>query len=348
MRTYVSSLEIDHPPSPKHSDQFGYAYDVVSTACKKDGTGFLRAMAEGRRTVLSEARLRRFMHIARDFSERTSGNQPTLSAEESLRHWLNSIAVGRISNSEISRWTGPLEDLSELMDIVNSGNRIMRNRALSVLAVKSGQPLRRTANALGINRKSCRRYIGLHSDFGASGLLHRKRASNRKVDDEQLKAKLFEILHEPPSTYNINRTTWRMADLREVLCQQGHPACEDVLRTIIRKAGYRWCKARVVLTSRDPEYREKLKVVQDILSKLSSRELFFSIDEFGPFAVKMKGGKSLIGPGETRVVPQWQKSKGCLILTAALELSTNQVTHFYSKKKDTAEMIKLMDVLVSK
>ena len=47
-----------------------------------------------------------------------------------------------------------------------------------------------------------------------------------------------------------------------------------------------------------------------------------------------------------RVIPQRQKSKGSLIITAALELSTNQVTHFYSEKKNTAEMIKLLEILV--
>ena len=50
--------------------------------------------------------------------------------------------------------------------------------------------------------------------------------------------------------------------------------------------------------------------------------------------------------GQVRVVPQRQKSKGSLIITAALELSTNQVTHFYSEKKNTAEMIKLLEILV--
>jgi hypothetical protein len=54
----------------------------------------------------------------------------------------------------------------------------------------------------------------------------------------------------------------------------------------------------------------------------------------------------LTAPGKQRVVPQWQKSKGCLIMTAALELSGNQVTHFYSKKKNTAEMIRLMEMLI--
>jgi hypothetical protein len=37
-----------------------------------------------------------------------------------------------------------------------------------------------------------------------------------------------------------------------------------------------------------------------------------------------------------------------LIMTAALELSKNQVTHFYSDKKNTDEMIKMMDILIKK
>ena len=53
-------------------------------------------------------------------------------------------------------------------------------------------------------------------------------------------------------------------------------------------------------------------------------------------------------PGEVKTIPQWQKSKGSLIITAALELSTNQVTHFYSEKKNTDEMIKLLDILIEK
>ena len=35
-------------------------------------------------------------------------------------------------------------------------------------------------------------------------------------------------------------------------------------------------------------------------------------------------------------------------MTAALELSGNQVTHFYSTKKNTAEMIRMMELLVEK
>jgi hypothetical protein len=139
-----------------------------------------------------------------------------------------------------------------------------------------------------------------------------------------------------------------MSDLSRVLGELGHPAGRDVIRRITKEAGYKWRKARVQLTSQDPAYREKLAAVQAILSNLAPDEAFFSIDEFGPFAVKMKQGLMLDPPGPHRVVPQWQKSKGCLIMTAALELSGNQVTHFYSDRKNTTEMIRMMDVLLDR
>jgi hypothetical protein len=35
-------------------------------------------------------------------------------------------------------------------------------------------------------------------------------------------------------------------------------------------------------------------------------------------------------------------------MTAALELKTNQITHFYSTKKNTTEMLKLLEILLTK
>jgi hypothetical protein len=91
----------------------------------------------------------------------------------------------------------------------------------------------------------------------------------------------------------------------------------------------------------------KLGHIQSILSGLRADEAFFSIDEFGPFAVKAQPGRALVGPNEKRLVPQWQRSKGCLILTAAIELSSIQITHFYSTKKNTDEMVRMMEVLLA-
>src|ERR1700732_2786834 len=86
--------------------------------------------------------------------------------------------------------------------------------------------------------------------------------------------------------------------------------------------------------------------VEIILAELQEHEAFFSIDEFGPFAIRAQGGRALVGPNEILTVPQYQKSKGSLIMTAALELSRNQITHFYSPRKDTGEMLRMLAKLI--
>ena len=96
------------------------------------------------------------------------------------------------------------------------------------------------------------------------------------------------------------------------------------VRTILKKQGYKWRKARRVLTSRDPEYREKVARITAILANIKPRERFFSIDEFGPFSITIRGGRKMVAPGEEYTVPQWQKSKGSVIVTAALELCTTK------------------------
>ncbi len=165
---------------------------------------------------------------------------------------------------------------------------------------------------------------------------------------EQAREALFKVLHHPPSEFGFNRTTWKRNDLQQALKTTGVILSKRDIRSIIKKAGYRWIKAKKVLTSKDPDYRAKLDGVKSTLNSLRAGEGFFSIDEFGPFAVLQRGGRTLVAPGKSATVPQWQKSKGVLIITAALELSTNQVTHFYSEKKNTAEIIKLMNILLER
>jgi histone H3/H4 len=137
-----------------------------------------------------------------------------------------------------------------------------------------------------------------------------------------------------------------MDDFKRMLEVQGFSINKDSIRRIIRDAGYRFRSARRVLTSTDPLYKEKLEEITRTLSNLTESQKFFSIDEFGPFAVKIQGGRALTAPIEQRTVPQQQKSKGSLTLIGALELATNQITHFYANRKSTVEMIKLTHYLL--
>lgn len=265
------------------------------------------------------------------------GKKPQASRER-WQIWLAALEQRLTPFTEL-----PDELLKEVIPYPHS----RRVKAMVVLAKLQGFSNQEIASFLSISRVTVRGYINDYSDGGAKNLFIRA-PRTLKSDDENVQKTIFSLLHEPPSIHGFNRTTWRMSDLKSILHSQGHDVGSDVIHTIIKNAGYRWRAAKVVLTSKDPEYRKKLENIQSILSNLQPDERFFSIDEFGPFAIKMKPGKVLVPPSTYPSIAQWQKSKGYLILTAALELSSNQVTHFYSKAKNTTEMIIMTNVLIDK
>jgi len=166
---------------------------------------------------------------------------------------------------------------------------------------------------------------------------------------KERKERLFRLIHETPKVYGLNRTSWSITALTEVYNRLYTPQVNywQICRCV-NQMGYKYRKTREMLTSPDPKFREKIRKIQSILQKLKPDEKFFSIDEYGPVSIKIKGGRTLKHKTESLdFVPEKQKAKGFLICTAALELSTNQVTHFYSLKKNTFEMIKLIDILIN-
>jgi transposase len=325
-----------------------YAYDLLVSLEKSRAIDFLFLLSRTDPPVVSTQCAERFFRSAGRVVSVTPEPDKHEQARQAAFEWLRAVLQKDITPNTLRRDVGDVPDLGALLNRLYDGRLSDRNRAMTVLADRHGLSGGMVCSFLGINNKTRRRYLRAFETGGQAALFERKTNSTRKFDNEEVKQEVFRLLHEPPSNYGINRTTWIMPDLARVLRETGHPACPDVIRKITKTAGYRWRKARVVLTSSDPNYTEKLKRIRSILSELRPDEAFFSIDEFGPFAVKMKPGLALCAPGEQRVVPQWQKSRGCLIMTAALELSSNQVTHFYSPRKNTTEMIRMMELLVER
>jgi transposase len=265
--------------------------------------------------------------------------------------WIINLLQRKISCDELEiQFSGIIDSDSilQLAQSIHSKPLRNRNRATTIFANFRKIPINSIANILGCQRNTIRSYIRKFESGGVEHLFDSSRKDTKKFEEPKYIEAVFKVLHAPPLVYGFNRTTWRMEDLYLALAKEGHSLSKLYIRKIINNAGYRFLKAKKVLTSTDPQYREKLKEITKILSNLQNNEKFFSIDEFGPFAIKMQGGRSWVPPGENRIFPQWQKSKGRIILTAALELSTNQVTHFYSEKKNTDEMIKLLEILLEK
>lgn len=263
--------------------------------------------------------------------------------------WMHSLLQGKTECKELERKLSiDKKSLNILHDWVLNKPIKYRNRAMVTLAHLNQFSQSAIARFLCIQPCTVSDYINRFEYGGVEALRDRRRKNKNKFERPEFIDAVFKILHAPPSAYGINRTSWRREDLRRILKQEGFSICRTYIGQITKNAGYRYLKAKKVLTSHDPEYREKLHKITKILSDLKPNEKFFSIDEYGPFAIKKQGGKSLVAPGEEKTFPQWQKSKGSLIITGALELSTNQMTYFYSSKKNTDEMINLLEILIDK
>jgi transposase len=270
--------------------------------------------------------------------------------ERRLLLFMMRFALGYVSHDELRRHLLSkisAEELAALYAHMTGKSHRKRVRALIIIFSLYGISRNSITDGLSTHFRTVKRCILAFRRSAVDAVFPRQKRVI-KWADPKCKEALFAILHSPPKDHGFNRTTWRGKDLATVMARRGMPIGKDRVGTFIRDAGYRFMKAREVLTSNDPHYREKVDHIHRILASLKPRERFFSIDEFGPFAVKQQGGRRLVGPGEYPTIPQFQISKGCLIVTAALELSTNQVTHFYSKGKNTDEMIKLLEVLLTK
>lgn len=240
------------------------------------------------------------------------------------------------------------KELRKLYDGLLNQPRHLSRRALTILFSLYGIADKTIMDFLYISRNAVKRYKKKFHDGGVDKLFDTRKKSTKISDDPKIKETLISLIHAPPKEFGYNRTSWTLKLLRQELENKGYRISRNNVHLIVKKVGYRFWKAKEVLTINDPKYKEKVEAINKILSNLKPSERFLSIDEFGPFAVKERGGRRLVRQGKYPTVPQFQRSKGSLIVTAALELSTNQITHFYSPRKNSEEIIKMLNILIRK
>jgi transposase len=169
----------------------------------------------------------------------------------------------------------------------------------------------------------------------------------RRIAIEKRMDEVVYLVRQSPKTYGIDRTSWTLTDLAFVYSQESGRAfsCSQIW-LYLRKRGVRFRRTREMIASSDPQFRQKYGAIQAILANLGEKEKFFSIDEYGPRSVRPHGGRMLVIAGKKPEYRKVDKGKGSFICTCALELSTNQLSWFYSSNKDTDEMIRLIGYLI--
>lgn len=194
-----------------------------------------------------------------------------------------------------------------------------------------------------------KKWVQTFNWYGLEGLnkprKKREEKSRRKKMEKRTKS-LLEILHQPPLSFGVNRSNWSLQSIVDVFEKEhGESISKSTVSRLIKKAGYRIRKARKVLTSPDPDYREKVEMLLQTLQNLAKDEMFYFIDELGPLQVKKYGGRAFTPKGVQMTVPQNAKPKGSITLSGALSATTNQITWCYSAAKDTEAMIDLIEIL---
>src|SRR4030043_394583 len=185
----------------------------------------------------------------------------------------------------------------------------MRDKALGIIFTLCGINPNIIANFLFLYKRTIRKKFVKFKKLGTDKFLSSRKRDIRVHDIPEIQNAVFSVLHSPPLTHGINRTTWTIKLITEVVNRQGYGVGKNTVDKIIKDAGYRFRKAREILTSNDPQYNEKLNNITNILQRLGPNDRFFSIDEFGPFSVKKQGGRKIVKADEYPTIPQWQKSK---------------------------------------
>ncbi len=267
--------------------------------------------------------------------------------EEKLKLWLFDLLMSKGMAATIPDKVRSIANIDRILDKARNGSKSERKRALAILARSIGFSERTTAKCLNVSRYFVNDAYCANNRDDANGPFNAPRRRPRRSEIRRLVSKsLVEILHHQPKAYGINRTSWThqsLADAYEL--EHGQKISSNTVRTHLKVAGYRWKKSRRVLTSPDPEYREKVELLLRSLQSLRTDEVLFFVDELGPLQVKRYGGRSYSTKKEARTHPQKQSSKGSITLYGALSATTNQVTWLYGDAKDTTAMIDLAEIL---
>jgi transposase len=178
---------------------------------------------------------------------------------------------------------------------------------------------------------------GLIKPDGRKGPAKSRQHDRRTVVRDQKARRILEIFHAKPNAYGINRSNWNRPSIVRAYKQEHNETISVTYAgDLLRQYGYAIRKARKVLTSPDPNYREKVELLLNTLQNLKPGELFFFVDELGPLRVKKYGGRALVRKNEVVTYPQEQVHRGVIMLTGALSATTNQVTWVYGRAKDSA------------
>ena len=273
-----------------------------------------------------------------------TASQQSIAAAQ---RWLTEIIHGARSLEILKTEVGDSSDLPTLLYSAKNGRLRERKKALTILARKRGISNANISVILHSSQKTTRGYFKIYSQAGPSVLFgsSTQRSTTPTADSEKTRH-ILEFLHQKPSSFGINRTSWTQHALIQAYKERyNETISKRNVKRLIKNVGYGWRKARRVLTSPDPNYQEKVELLLKTLLSLTESELFFFLDEWGPVQVRKRGGRAYSAKDNIPTISRSLASKGTVALVAALSATANQMTWTFVISKDTRSMMGLLEIL---
>jgi len=265
--------------------------------------------------------------------------------EHSVRQLKNIIkAVSRKSPLRLHR---PLteEEIATLECFRVSQHKGNSARATALLLLNQEPLLLDVVNATGYTPSTVHALIHRFKRYGIGFVEVKPYHPERDKRVELRTNRIIDIIHTPPGAFGVNRTTWTYGAITKVYAERYDEAISvKTVERAVRQSGCTWRRVRRIQTSTDPEYRQKIEHLLDVLQGLKEGERFFFIDEVGPYRVRRYGGRVLMTEKcSAPVLPEHQKSRGKVQFVAALEAVTNQLKWIFTADKSAASMVMLLE-----
>ena len=229
-------------------------------------------------------------------------------------NWRLDRTLGRISRAKRQPITVPPADCAVLKSWQRSHDRRKWEVSVALLGLSSCQTLSEICQKIGRARRTVEKWCVTYERIGIDGLpvrRSRKLSEKSQTAIKEKKERLIKIIHETPRAYDINRASWSLATLSEAYEKTyGERTSRSSVSEYFTAAGYKFKKAKKSLMSCDPTYRDKLNKITSTLSHLSADEK--SIDEFGPFSIRIRGGKALVPGDQIRTFPRGKEAEAPL------------------------------------
>src|SRR5215471_13881463 len=211
------------------------------------------------------------------------------------RQWLLELINGAHRMERFQSQFPQAGDLRFLFSQMKHGRSRHRKKAATILARKRGISNSMIATVLRSSRSTTMRYYKMYLEAEPEKLFawNTTRHMGVEAQSSDRTQRILEVLHHKPAAFGINRTNWTQhALLGAYEHSSGESISRSTLAGILRRAGYRWRKARRVLTSPDPSYHEKVELLLKTLRSVGENEMFFFLDEWGPIQVIKRGGQA--------------------------------------------------------